>query len=77
MKAALAEQNFAGPVDAPESIRDFPDNSQRSELEYIFHHWIERVRRVLDRDGDYFHESIFHHNYSFKFRFGPLVATIY
>jgi hypothetical protein len=56
MKAALAWQQFPGPEDFPTGIQEFVSEIQRSELELVFHHWIERVPRVLDNHGDYFHE---------------------
>jgi hypothetical protein len=34
----------------------FLDEIQRSELEYVFRHWIEQVRWVLDNHRDYIHE---------------------
>jgi hypothetical protein len=56
MKAAVAGQQLPGPEDLLTGIQEFLSEIQRSELEFIFHHWIERGQRVLDNDGDYFHE---------------------
>jgi hypothetical protein len=56
MKAALAGQQFPGPEDLLTGIQESLSEIQRSELELIFHHWIERVQWVSDNDGDYFHE---------------------
>jgi hypothetical protein len=43
MKAALAGQQFPGPEDLLTGIQEFLNDIQRSELEPVFHHWIERV----------------------------------
>jgi hypothetical protein len=56
MKAALARQSFPGPKDLLTGIQEFLSESQRSELQLVFHHWIERVQWVLNSDGDYFHD---------------------
>jgi hypothetical protein len=56
MKVALAGQQFPGPEDLLTGIQAFLYEIQRSELDFIFHHWIDWVQWVLDNDGDYFHE---------------------
>jgi hypothetical protein len=56
MKAALAGQQFPGPEDLLAGIQEFLSEIQRSELELVVQHWIERVQWVLGNDGDYFHE---------------------
>jgi hypothetical protein len=56
MKAALTGQQFPGPKDLLTGIEEFLREIQRSELELVFRHRTERVKRVLDSDGDYFHE---------------------
>jgi hypothetical protein len=38
-----------------EAITEFLDESQPSELEVVFSHWVERVRWVLENNGDYYH----------------------
>jgi hypothetical protein len=53
--------SLAGPVfnDADklaEAIIGLLNQIQRSELQLIFHHWIERVKLVLANNGDYYHE---------------------
>jgi histone-lysine N-methyltransferase SETMAR len=55
-KAALARQWFPMPEDLLTGIQPFLSEIQRSELELVFHHWIEQVQWVLNNDGDYFHE---------------------
>jgi hypothetical protein len=56
MKGVLAGQQFPGPEDLFTGVQEFLSEIQRYELEIVFHHWIERVQRVFDDDGDYFHE---------------------
>jgi hypothetical protein len=43
MKAALAGQRAVGPTDLLNGIQAFLDEIQRSELEHVFHHWIQRI----------------------------------
>jgi ABC-type iron transport system FetAB ATPase subunit len=49
-KGALAGQQFIGQANLPDGIQAFLDEIQKSEVERVFHHWIERVRWVLDHD---------------------------
>jgi hypothetical protein len=57
MKAALAGQQFPGPEGLLSGIQEFLSEIQRSELELVFRHCIERVQWVLlHHGGDYFHE---------------------
>jgi hypothetical protein len=56
MKEALTGQRFPGPEDLLIAIQEFLSEIQSSQLEFVFHHWIERVQWVLESDGDYFHE---------------------
>jgi hypothetical protein len=56
MKAAFGAQQFGRPDDLLSCIQTFLEQIPRSELELVFHHWIERARWVLQNDGDYFHE---------------------
>jgi transposase len=55
IKAALAEQQFPGPEDLLTGIQEFLSEIQRSELELVFHHWIQWIQWVLD-NIDHFHE---------------------
>jgi hypothetical protein len=41
MKAALARQQFPRLEDLPTVIHKFLSEVQMSELEFVFHHWIE------------------------------------
>jgi hypothetical protein len=43
MKAVLAGQQFPGPGDLLAGIQASLSEMQRSELELVFHHWIEWV----------------------------------
>jgi hypothetical protein len=54
MKAALAGQQFLGPEDLLTGIQEILSEIQRSEMELVFQHWIERVQWVLDNGGDDF-----------------------
>jgi hypothetical protein len=45
---------FPRPEDLLTGIQEFLSEIQRSELELVFHHWIERVQWALDNDEDYF-----------------------
>jgi hypothetical protein len=56
MKAALAGQKLPGPEDCFTGIQECLTEIPRSELELVFHHWIERVQWVLDNDQDCIHE---------------------
>jgi hypothetical protein len=56
IKTALAGQQFPGLEDLLIGIQKFLSEIQRSELEVVFHHWIELVQWVFDSDGDYFLE---------------------
>jgi histone-lysine N-methyltransferase SETMAR len=50
MKAALAGQQFPVPADLLTGIQEFLGEIQKSELERVFHHSIERVQWILDND---------------------------
>jgi hypothetical protein len=76
-RAALVEQRSPGPDDLLTGIQEFLGEIHRSELELVFHHWIERVQWVLDNNGDYFHESTFDGHYPFQFSPDRPAATIY
>jgi ABC-type iron transport system FetAB ATPase subunit len=46
MNGSLAGRQFTGPSDLVNGIQAFLDEIQRSELEQVLRHWIERVRSV-------------------------------
>jgi hypothetical protein len=56
MKAGLAGQSFAEPEGIFEGMVVFLEEIQISELKLVFHHWVERIRLVLDHNGDYYNE---------------------
>jgi hypothetical protein len=53
MKVGLAGQSFAEAEGLFEGILAFLEEIQVSELKLVFHHWVERIRRVLNHNGDY------------------------
>jgi hypothetical protein len=44
MKAALAGQQFPGPEDLLTGIQELLSEIHRSEMELLFHRWIERIQ---------------------------------
>jgi hypothetical protein len=56
MNDALTGQQFIPPEDLLDDIHPSRGDVQKSDLEHIVHHWVERARPVLDIDGDYFHK---------------------
>jgi hypothetical protein len=56
VKTFLAGRTFDEPEQLLEAITQFWDEIQSSELEVVFSHWIERVRWMLEKNGDYCHE---------------------
>jgi hypothetical protein len=52
MKAGLAGQSFAEPEGLFEGIMAFMEEIQVSELKLVFHHWVERIRWVLNHNGN-------------------------
>jgi transposase len=56
VKASLVGQTFDDPEQLLEAITEFLNEIQPSEVVAVFSHWVERVRRVLENNGDYYHE---------------------
>jgi hypothetical protein len=56
MKAGLAGQSFAEPEEILEGRVAFLEEVQISELRLVFHDRVERIRWVLDHNGDYYNE---------------------
>jgi hypothetical protein len=56
MNTAPVRQQFPGSEDLLTVIQEFLSEIRRSQLEPVFHHWIEQVQQVLTSDGDDFHE---------------------
>jgi hypothetical protein len=56
MKIALEGSHFKEPENLLETITEFLKEMHSSKLMIVFHHWIERVRWVIEHNGDYYHE---------------------
>jgi histone-lysine N-methyltransferase SETMAR len=56
LKNSLAGRMFDGPEELLEGITSFVEEVQPSELHVVFSHWVERVRWVLENNGDDYHE---------------------
>jgi hypothetical protein len=56
IKASLADRVFNDADELLEAIIEFFNEIQSSELQLVFHHWIERVKWVLANNEDYYHE---------------------
>jgi hypothetical protein len=56
VKTSLVGQTFDVPEQLPEPITEFLNEIQPPEVVEVFSHWIERVRQVLENNGDYYHE---------------------
>jgi hypothetical protein len=54
MKTALAGSRFTEPRALLEGINDFLGSIEVSELTVVFHGWVERVRWVIEHNGDYY-----------------------
>jgi hypothetical protein len=47
---------FDDPEELLDGIASFLDAVRPSKLHVVFSHWVERVRWVLENNGDYCHE---------------------
>jgi hypothetical protein len=47
---------FDDPGELLDGITFFLEEVQPSEFHVVFSHWVERVRRILENNGDYYHE---------------------
>jgi transposase len=56
LKKSLAGRMFDDPEELLDGIRSFLEEVQPSELHVVFSHWGERVRWVLENNGDSSHE---------------------
>jgi hypothetical protein len=56
MKKSLDDRTFDEAEQLLEAITEFLDEIHPSELEVVFSHWVERVRWVLESNGDYYHQ---------------------
>jgi hypothetical protein len=57
VKSALNGSKFERPDELLQGIHDFLNEVQGSELMMVFYHWIERVRWVIEHDGDYYQDK--------------------
>jgi transposase len=56
VKTELVGQTFDEPEQLLEGITEFLNKIQTPEVVAVFSHWVERVRWVLENNGDYYHE---------------------
>jgi hypothetical protein len=56
VKTLLVGQTFDEPERLLEAITGFLNETQLPEVVVVFSHWVERVRWVLENNGDYYHE---------------------
>jgi hypothetical protein len=56
VKTSLVGQIFDEPKQLLEAITEFLNEIQPPEVVTVFSHWVERVRSVLENNGDYYHE---------------------
>jgi hypothetical protein len=56
VKSALNGSKFEGPDELLQGIHDFLNEVRGSELMMVFQHSIERVRWVIEHDGDYYQD---------------------
>jgi histone-lysine N-methyltransferase SETMAR len=56
VKTSLVGQTFDEPEQLLEAITEFLNEIQPPEVAAVFSHWVERVRWVLENNGDYSHE---------------------
>jgi histone-lysine N-methyltransferase SETMAR len=57
-KTSLVGRAFNEPEQLLEAITEFLNEIHPPEVVAVFRHWVERVRWVLENNGDYYHESI-------------------
>jgi histone-lysine N-methyltransferase SETMAR len=56
VKTSLVGQIFDEPEQLLEAITEFLNEIQPPEVVAVFNHWVERVRWILENNGDYYHE---------------------
>jgi hypothetical protein len=56
VKNLFLAQTFNEPEQLLETITEFLNAIQPPEVAAVFSHWVERVRWVLENNGDYYHE---------------------
>jgi hypothetical protein len=55
-KHSLTGRMFDDPEELLDGLTSFVEEVQPSELHVVFSHWVERIRWVLENNGDYYHE---------------------
>jgi hypothetical protein len=56
VKTSLVGQTFDEPEQLPEAITELLNQIQPPEVVAVFSHWVERMRWVLENNGDYYRE---------------------
>jgi hypothetical protein len=56
MNASLTGKSFSRREELVDGINAFLEGIKGAKLKVVFRHWIERVKWVLDHDGDYCQE---------------------
>jgi histone-lysine N-methyltransferase SETMAR len=56
VKTLLVGQTFHEPKQLLEAVTEFLNEIQPPEMVAVFSHWVERVRWVLENNGDYYHD---------------------
>jgi transposase len=56
VKTSLVGQTFDESEQLLEAIAEFLNEIRPPEVIVVFSHWVERVRWVLENNGDYYHE---------------------
>jgi histone-lysine N-methyltransferase SETMAR len=56
VKTSLVGQSFDKPEQLLEATTEFLNEIQPPEVVVVFSHWVERVRWVLENNGDYYQE---------------------
>jgi hypothetical protein len=56
MKTSLVGQTFDEPEQLLDVITEFLNETQSPEVVAVFRRWVERVRWVLENNGDYYDE---------------------
>jgi hypothetical protein len=55
-KTAIQTKSFKDPDELIEALTNLFDSITFEELQSVFHNWIRRMRWVIQKRGEYFHE---------------------
>jgi hypothetical protein len=58
VKTSLVGQTLDEPEQLLDAVTEFLNEIQPPEMVAVFSHWAERMRWVLENNGDYYHEEI-------------------